>query len=70
ESEGGTVQGVSDNGKGTAFRFCFQRPIIKSGALAAKLDKRWSLVPPNGRLRHDVDSQTQRRAPDVLESEG
>jgi hypothetical protein len=40
---------INNPGKGATFQFKFRMPIVKTGALAAKLAKRWSLVPPNKR---------------------
>jgi signal transduction histidine kinase len=45
EAEGGRVELHSDPGHGTTFTFSFPRPVVKTGALAARLERSWSLVP-------------------------
>ncbi|HKP59445.1 MAG TPA: ATP-binding protein [Polyangiales bacterium] len=45
EAEGGEVELLSEPGKGTTFRFRFRRPVVKPGALAARIERRWSLQP-------------------------
>jgi len=45
ELDGGTLNVVNHPGKGATFQFKYRKPIVKTGALAAKLAKRWSLVP-------------------------
>lgn len=45
EIEGGNLSAVNDPGKGLALQFRFRMPIVKPGALAEKLEKRWSLMP-------------------------
>lgn len=47
EQEGGTLHIVNAPGKGVSFQFRFRMPVVKTGALAAKLEKRWSLLPPS-----------------------
>lgn len=44
-ADGGSVDVLSQPGKGTTFRFRFRRPVVKLGALAANLERRWSLRP-------------------------
>jgi signal transduction histidine kinase len=46
EAEGGRVELHTKPGEGTTFRFVFRMPIVKTGALAAKVQRRWSLQPP------------------------
>lgn|GEM_PF-1109886 len=46
-AEDGQVEITSEPGKGTLFAFSFRRPVVKAGNLAAKLERRWSLLPPN-----------------------
>ena len=45
EADGGTVEVVTGQGKGTTFRFRFRQPVVKPGALVAKLERRWSFRP-------------------------
>lgn len=45
EEAGGSIQAASEPGVGTRFTLRFPRPVVKRGALAAKLERRWSLVP-------------------------
>jgi two-component system chemotaxis sensor kinase CheA len=45
EADGGTVEVMTQPGKGTTFRFRFRRPVVKPGALVARLARRWSLRP-------------------------
>jgi two-component system chemotaxis sensor kinase CheA len=45
EADGGSVEVLSTLGQGTTFRFRFQRPVVKPGALAERLERRWSLRP-------------------------
>jgi signal transduction histidine kinase len=45
ESAGGKVEVLSMSGRGTTFRFSFKRAILQPGALAARLERRWSLRP-------------------------
>jgi signal transduction histidine kinase len=47
EAEGGQVEVLTERGQGTTFRFTFRRPIVKPGALAVRLERRWSLRPAN-----------------------
>jgi chemotaxis protein histidine kinase CheA len=44
-AEGGRLEIENEVGRGVRFVFRFRRPIVKTGALAAKLERRWSLVP-------------------------
>jgi signal transduction histidine kinase len=44
-SEGGRLDIETQPGRGVRFVFRFRRPIVKTGGLAAKLERRWSLVP-------------------------
>jgi len=44
-AEGGRVEVTTELGRGTAFRFIFRLPVVKPGALAARLERRWSLLP-------------------------
>ena len=45
EAEGGSVEVITIAGRGTTFRFRFRQPVVKPGALAARLERRWSLRP-------------------------
>jgi two-component system chemotaxis sensor kinase CheA len=45
EAEGGSVELYSEAGRGATFTFRFPRPVVKTGALAARLERRWSLMP-------------------------
>jgi two-component system chemotaxis sensor kinase CheA len=45
EADGGTVDVLSDPQHGTTFRFSFRQPVVKPGALAARLERRWSFRP-------------------------
>jgi chemotaxis protein histidine kinase CheA len=45
KTDGGRLEIINEPGKGARFVFRFRRPIVKTGALAAKLERRWSLVP-------------------------
>lgn len=45
EADGGTVEVVTMSGNGTTFRFRFRQPVVKPGALVAKLERRWSFRP-------------------------
>ena len=44
-AEGGRLEIQNDVGRGARFVFRFRRPVVKTGALAAKVERRWSLVP-------------------------
>jgi len=44
--ERGKVELVTETGKGTTLRFLFPRPAVKPGALAANIEKRWSVRAP------------------------
>ncbi|MDF3069447.1 MAG: cheA1 [Polyangiaceae bacterium] len=44
-AEGGRLEIHNDIGLGVRFVFRFRRPVVKTGALAAKLERRWSLSP-------------------------
>lgn len=44
-AEGGRLEIHNDVGVGVRFVFRFRRPVVKTGALAAKLERRWSLSP-------------------------
>jgi two-component system chemotaxis sensor kinase CheA len=45
EAEGGRISIDAEPGRGTSFLFRFRKPIVKTGALAAKVERRWSLMP-------------------------
>lgn len=47
-AEGGRLEVTTTPGKGTSFRFTFRPPVVKPGALAARLERRWSLLPEGG----------------------
>jgi HPt (histidine-containing phosphotransfer) domain-containing protein len=51
----GRIQVASEAGKGTTLSFSFPRPVVKLGALAKKLERRWSLIPQS-------NSETRRSA--------
>jgi len=44
-AEGGHLEVSTQRGEGTTFRFVFRAPVVKPGALAARLERRWSLTP-------------------------
>jgi two-component system chemotaxis sensor kinase CheA len=44
-AEGGSVEVLSEPGRGTTFRFTFRQPVIKIGALVERLQRRWSFRP-------------------------
>jgi chemotaxis protein histidine kinase CheA len=44
-AEGGHCEVSTAPGRGTTFRFVFRAPVVKPGALAARLERRWSLTP-------------------------
>jgi two-component system chemotaxis sensor kinase CheA len=44
--EGGSLELVTEPGQGTTVRFTFPRPVVRPGALAANIEKRWSLRAP------------------------
>jgi two-component system chemotaxis sensor kinase CheA len=44
--EGGTLELETRPGQGTTVRFTFPRPVVKPGALAANIERRWSLRAP------------------------
>jgi signal transduction histidine kinase len=44
-AEGGRLEIENVVGRGVRFVFRFRRPVVKTGGLAAKLERRWSLVP-------------------------
>jgi signal transduction histidine kinase len=46
EDEGGRIELETKPGEGTSLRFVFRKPVVKTGALAAKVQRRWSLHPP------------------------
>jgi chemotaxis protein histidine kinase CheA len=56
-AEGGRVEVITSPGQGTTFRFIFRAPVVKPGALAARLERRWSLLPES------EPANTQRAAP-------
>ncbi|MFZ5895343.1 MAG: ATP-binding protein [Myxococcota bacterium] len=55
ESNSGTVDVSFVPNAGTTVRLAFPRPVVKLGALAEKLERRWSVVP-----RSNSDSGTRR----------
>jgi two-component system chemotaxis sensor kinase CheA len=48
EAEGGAIDVKSTPGVGTTFTMSFRRPVVKLGALAAELERRWSFLPRAG----------------------
>jgi signal transduction histidine kinase len=56
EAEGGKIEVHSEAGRGTTFTFSFPRPVVKTGALAARLERRWSLLPRTAANRNSQRS--------------
>jgi signal transduction histidine kinase len=45
EAHGGSIDVLSQAGRGTRFAFYFRRPIVDAAAVAAKRERRWRLAP-------------------------
>jgi two-component system chemotaxis sensor kinase CheA len=58
EIEGGQIEVINRLGEGVSFRFKFRMPVVKTGALAAKLERRWSLLPPNLIQNHSAPRES------------
>ncbi|HET9956699.1 MAG TPA: ATP-binding protein [Polyangiaceae bacterium] len=66
-AEGGRVEIRNQSGQGTAFLFYFRRPRIKTGGLAAQLEKNWSLT-PSSLVEHDEPNSAVLRSGPALMS--
>lgn len=60
EQEGGHMVLINEPGRGATFQFRFRMPVVKTGALAARLARRWSLKPPTPEDTAARASQTVR----------
>jgi hypothetical protein len=60
EVEGGRLEVITTIGRGTAFRFIFRPPVVKPGALAARLERRWSLLPESGKAPANTQQASDR----------
>jgi len=45
QAEGGQLEVKTEKNQGTCFQFRFRRPVVRTGELAARLERRWSLAP-------------------------
>jgi two-component system chemotaxis sensor kinase CheA len=69
EAEGGSLRIISEAGKGATFQFLFRMPIVKTGILAERVVRRWSLVPPSAIGIELRGSQTLERALNLKSSD-
>jgi two-component system chemotaxis sensor kinase CheA len=58
EADGGQIALRTQAGQGATFQFRFRMPVVKTGGLAAKLERRWSLMPEQPRPTGALSSET------------